>query len=67
MKALRAVVEAAAAAVMGIALAALPHGENDPCFEFRSEELVDYPPVEYSLFPYGIECVPGEFLGRRWR
>ena len=54
---------AVTAAVMGIMLAALPHGENDPCIEFRSEEGVDYPPAEFSVFPYGIECVPGEFVG----
>jgi hypothetical protein len=63
MRALRAVLAAVTAAAMGITLAALAHGENDPCIEFRSEELVDYPPIEYSLFPYGIECVPGDFLG----
>jgi hypothetical protein len=63
VKALRAVLATATAAAMGLALAALPHGENDPCIDFRSEEGVAYPPIEYSLFPLGIRCVPGEFLG----
>ena len=51
------------AGAMGIALAALPHTENDPCFEFKYEEVPTGPPVEPSVFPLGYDCAPGVFLG----